>query len=136
MSYARNRYYHPTLAKWLARDPITYADGWNLYQYVQSKPTMSVDPNGTYYWKLFTWGLAAGNACIASFELGKCIQCIADEDRLLSNAAKKMPALQFYTYRTTILNAHGCASICQAAGIDGLKAAASFAARWAKFRVG
>ncbi|HDZ22408.1 hypothetical protein LCGC14_0409330 [marine sediment metagenome] len=66
--YARNRYYHPTLATWITRDPgrwsqnmrrkrqksrnvyDQYADGMNLYEYVGSNPLAYVDPQGTDRW--------------------------------------------------------------------------------------
>ncbi|HEX7900564.1 MAG TPA: RHS repeat-associated core domain-containing protein [Planctomycetota bacterium] len=42
----RNREYHPTLGRWLQRDPIGYHDGYNLYEYVGARPTGSLDPEG------------------------------------------------------------------------------------------
>ena len=42
----RHRYYHPTLGRWVSRDPIGYADGMSLYEYVRSGPTANVDPMG------------------------------------------------------------------------------------------
>ncbi len=44
--YVRNRYYSPTLGRWLTRDPIGYAGGINLYEYVGSSPAGNVDPAG------------------------------------------------------------------------------------------
>lgn len=44
--YGCNRYYHPTLGRWLQRDPIGYVDGMNLYEYVRSKPVNLVDSYG------------------------------------------------------------------------------------------
>ena len=38
--------YHPTQGKWLSRDPIGYADGMGLFQYVRSHPMGSVDALG------------------------------------------------------------------------------------------
>jgi len=38
--------YHPTLGRWMQRDPIGYADGMSLYQYCRSGPLVSVDPRG------------------------------------------------------------------------------------------
>ena len=29
--YAGARYYHPTLGRWICRDPVRYADGLNVY---------------------------------------------------------------------------------------------------------
>ena len=42
----RYRHYDPVLGKWMERDPIGYADGPNLYEYVTSNPTIGVDPFG------------------------------------------------------------------------------------------
>ncbi len=44
--YVRNRYYLPTLGRWLTRDPIGYQGGINLYEYVQSSPVGNVDAEG------------------------------------------------------------------------------------------
>ncbi len=44
--YVRNRYYLPTLGRWLTRDPIGYQGGINLYEYVQSSPVGNVDGAG------------------------------------------------------------------------------------------
>jgi len=40
-------YYHPTVGRWIQRDPIGYADGRNLYEYARSSPSMHRDPEGT-----------------------------------------------------------------------------------------
>ena len=42
----RNRYLHPTLGRWLSRDPSGYAGGVNLYAYVGGSPTNRIDPMG------------------------------------------------------------------------------------------
>ncbi len=44
--HVRNRMYHPTLGRWLQRDPIGYVDGMNLYEYVRSSPVDHADPQG------------------------------------------------------------------------------------------
>jgi len=38
--------YDPVDARWLQRDPIGYAGGWNLYQYCKGDPLGMVDPWG------------------------------------------------------------------------------------------
>jgi RHS repeat-associated protein len=45
--FYRARYYHPPLGRFISRDPKDYVDGLNLYEYVRSHPTVSLDPNGT-----------------------------------------------------------------------------------------
>jgi RHS repeat-associated protein len=42
----RNRTYHPTLGRWIQKDPLGYDDGMNLYEYVESNPTGYIDPTG------------------------------------------------------------------------------------------
>jgi len=44
--HVRRRPYHPTVGRWLTRDPLDYVDGMNLYEYVGSGPTMRLDPMG------------------------------------------------------------------------------------------
>ena len=53
MYHVRHRYHHPTLGRWISRDPKDsgspgggYHDGINLYQYVRSNPVWYVDPEG------------------------------------------------------------------------------------------
>jgi RHS repeat-associated protein len=40
-------YLHPQIGRFVSRDPIGYADGMSLYQYVRSDPVGYVDPTGT-----------------------------------------------------------------------------------------
>jgi RHS repeat-associated protein len=42
----RFRHYHPTLGRWVQRDPIGYHDGMAFYEYAISSPTISTDPSG------------------------------------------------------------------------------------------
>ena len=42
----RYRNYHPTLGRWLQRDPASYRDGMSLYQYVGGSPEDYTDPRG------------------------------------------------------------------------------------------
>ena len=44
--HVRHRVYHATLGRWIQRDPIGYADGMGLYEYVTSSPQDWVDPLG------------------------------------------------------------------------------------------
>ncbi len=44
--YVRNRMYHPPLGRWLQRDPVGYADGMSLYEYMRSNPTVGTDEFG------------------------------------------------------------------------------------------
>lgn len=45
---ARHRWYDPAIGAWITRDPIGYADGMGLYEYVAGDPLWGIDP----------WGLA------------------------------------------------------------------------------
>jgi RHS repeat-associated protein len=48
--HVRHRVYRPEWGRWLQRDPLGYAPGWNLYQYVNGMPWRSVDPMGLWGW--------------------------------------------------------------------------------------
>ncbi len=51
--YVRNRTLSPTLGRWLQRDPIGYAGGVNLYEYVGGRAVVSADGTGlveSYLW--------------------------------------------------------------------------------------
>ncbi len=50
--YARARYYHPTLGRWMARDPKGYVDGGNLYEAFGSNHARFADPMGTEYMEI------------------------------------------------------------------------------------
>jgi RHS repeat-associated protein len=45
--HVRRRYYHPTLGRWLSRDPIGYVDGMSLHEYTTSWPVSATDALGT-----------------------------------------------------------------------------------------
>ncbi len=44
--YFRNRDYHPTLGRWIQRDPLEYVEGMNLYNYLRSSPITNLDAMG------------------------------------------------------------------------------------------
>ena len=60
--HVRHRVYDPMGGRWLQRDPIGMAGGWNLYQYCGGEPWGMVDPMGLYgigdWWHDFKAGIA------------------------------------------------------------------------------
>jgi RHS repeat-associated protein len=44
--FYRERYYSPTLQRFLSEDPIGFAGGLNLHAYVANQPTVLTDPTG------------------------------------------------------------------------------------------
>ncbi len=58
--HVRARTYDPRLGRWLQRDPIGYAGGWNLYEYTEGDPLTYIDPTGQF--AQLAAGCAAGAA--------------------------------------------------------------------------
>jgi len=50
IQYNRNRYYDYYTGRWLTQDPLGYADGMNLYEYITSNPVITLDPYGQRRW--------------------------------------------------------------------------------------
>ena len=51
--YVRNRMCNPVLGRWAQRDPIGYSGGINLYEYVNGRAVVELDPEG------LLWGVVA-----------------------------------------------------------------------------
>jgi RHS repeat-associated protein len=48
LNQAVHRFYSPSLARWINRDPIGEQGGLNLYGYVSNEPTVGIDPSGHF----------------------------------------------------------------------------------------
>ncbi|MEM9881557.1 MAG: RHS repeat-associated core domain-containing protein [Planctomycetota bacterium] len=48
--YNRARYRDARLGRWLGRDPLEYAGGLNLYQFIKSQSFNYLDPTGLFQW--------------------------------------------------------------------------------------
>jgi RHS repeat-associated protein len=46
LHYNRHRYYDPQVGRFVGKDPIGLAGGYNLYAYVRNRPTTRIDPLG------------------------------------------------------------------------------------------
>ena len=68
IQYSRNRYYSPTLGRFLSRDPAGYVDGLSTYEYVGSDPLSYIDPMGLNLYAIGgTWEELSDNANTAKF---------------------------------------------------------------------
>jgi len=46
--YNRARMLHPTLGRFIQRDPMRYIDGMNIYEYIKTRSLTLVDPHGLW----------------------------------------------------------------------------------------
>jgi len=64
----QSRVYDPSLGRWHTQDPIGFADGYNLYQYLHNNPYRYFDPNGQFAFAIplvtFFFGAAEVSAVI------------------------------------------------------------------------
>ncbi len=79
--YVRNRSYRPALGRWLQRDPIGYAGGINLYEYVGGRAVVASDPEGLMCDadQVLYWTAAAGAAAAAVTAGLTCLAAVAPE---------------------------------------------------------
>ena len=68
--YYGYRYYSPTLAKWLNRDPLEEEGGLNLYAFVQNNPINSVDALGEMLIDVTATGAYQDDAKLAQAKTG------------------------------------------------------------------
>jgi RHS repeat-associated protein len=95
---ARNRYYHPTLGRWVSRDPNNrdrpgggYQDGMNLYEYGRSSPTRGADPYGLE-WEVERIGLDTARATAKGSDTGEATDTIKALADLIGLEAKDVKA--------------------------------------------
>lgn len=85
--YYRARYYHPTLQRFIAEDPIGLARGTNSYQYVEGNPVSLTDPTGEC-----PWCVAAGIGALTDLATqlyfnGFNLKCVNWKEVAISGAA-------------------------------------------------
>jgi len=93
--HVRNRYYHPTLGRWITRDPKDgnkpgggYHDGMNLYEYVRSGPLTHADPSGLGdFW---TRKGPSGKTMKYTFSTKKCDACHGVQIDMIGQAVRRM----------------------------------------------
>jgi RHS repeat-associated protein len=61
-----HRYYHAFIGRFVNRDPITYRGAFQLYEYVRSRPVVSVDPSGHVSWPERVWCVSHLICCCAA----------------------------------------------------------------------
>jgi RHS repeat-associated protein len=71
LCYFGARYYAPWIGRWTSCDPAGLKDGPNAYEFVQSRPSSRVDPDGRWSadWKKVALGVAIGAVAIGALAL-------------------------------------------------------------------
>ncbi len=81
--HVRHRAHHPTLGRWMRRDPIGYVDGMSLYEYCSSMPSLASDPMGRSTWyNPLTW--------LGSDKEEECLKALAFKVNVLTSLATSL----------------------------------------------
>ncbi len=112
--HVRHRPYHPTLGRWPVRDPIGYADGMSLYEYVMSNSVAYRDPTGLACCDQCKWGAKKD---------------IAADDVQLKSAPSKYSPKAVAALKEAIVNAQALQKFSAAANlaVSGAQGATAFA---------
>jgi RHS repeat-associated protein len=86
--YVRNRLFNPALGCWLTRDPHRYTAGSSsLYEYVSSRPVISVDPYGLTELEDCNRRAAYYGAAAATHPKNKWLKCVSEIGTLVCQLA-------------------------------------------------
>jgi RHS repeat-associated protein len=88
--HVRNRMYHPTLGRWVQRDPLGYVDGMSVYEYCRSSTVIGIDPSGLGFWgHVGSFFKGVGDAVVGTAQfVGETAVGAYDTARLSYGAAK------------------------------------------------
>ena len=86
MYHVRYRVYRPQWGRWIQRDPLGLAAGWNLYEYVNGRPWAGVDPLG-----MDGWWLGGLLRAVSADSLGEYTDNFADGASVVFNTVKARP---------------------------------------------
>jgi len=74
--HVRYRMHEAPFGRWAQRDPLGYVDGFNLYEYVNSRPTTHIDPAGLDEISVI-WNMPGGAEIRC--EADAHVRCVGDE---------------------------------------------------------
>jgi len=103
--FAPYRYYNPTTARWLTRDPLGMIDGPNVYAYVMRNPVGAVDPLGLsitcvkktgcfcpWHYRDVKWTDTSGQVwCCHYIDPDKCENCFSKYGKCMIKAGTSKP---------------------------------------------
>ena len=94
--------YSSANARWMSKDPLGFAGGWNLYEYASANPILLSDPSGT-------------------ISGPKLLDCICKMGLLARNSADRIKATGLDPHHPDAWNANGylhCVAACRIEAAD------------------